>query len=178
MRVRSLRYPAFSIVPANPKYPARVGDDAHIVPQSWMYDPPSQNGKCHRNGKNEPPGRRTSGSMRASTPTRRGTVSVLWGRHRFRACDTLRFQLGSVKPNNPTTCVGDDAYIVPQSGMYDPPSQNGKCHRYGKTNRPVDEPRLTPKGPAGFLQSIQKRTAGPWGLGVGSGGQSIVNSKI
>ena len=125
--------------------------------------------------KNEPPGRRTSGSMRASTPTRGGTDSVLQGRMRPGACDTPCSQ--SSYPKHPAARVGDDAHIVPQSGMSGPPGQNGECHRHEKTNRPVDEPRLTPKGPAGFLQSIQKRTAGPWGLGVGSGGQSIVNSK-
>ena len=125
--------------------------------------------------KNEPPGRRPSGSMRASTPTRVGNRFRLWGR---RTCDTPRSQSSRQTQSIPPARVGDNAHIVPQSGMSGPSGQNGKCHRYGKTNRPVDEPRLTPKGPAGVLQSIQKKAAGLRGLGVGSGGQSIVNSKI
>ena len=49
--------------------------------------------------------------------------------------------------------------------MSGPPGQNGKCHRYGKTNRPVDNPGCPPIGPAGLLRFIQKRgsrSSGTW----------------
>ena len=73
-----LLYPAFSIVPANPKHPARPhrGRCPHRS-AIWDVRPARSKRRMPPARKNEPLGRRTSGSMRASTPTRGGIFSVL-----------------------------------------------------------------------------------------------------
>ena len=108
-------------------------------PAIWDVRPARSKREMSSVRKNEPPGRRPPGSMRASTPTR-GVPFPFYRGGIVPGPVIPRVLNRPGKPKHPTVRIGDDAHIVPQSGMSGPPSQNGKCHRYGKTNRPVDEP--------------------------------------